>query len=174
MSGHVHEMTAAAEKLPNVVATIAKPFLSEALVALVRQTLKEGPVRKKPSIPAPQKKSPSPEQKSQTAKITEQRAASPSIGARKSEAPPAPFPGPVKEKPAEQRKQVPIPAREAGRPPMVAEMMRPEMSIPSPPLSEKLSPFPQQKWTGVPVLAPNEVLLDLPLDVVSIQFNASF
>src|SRR5207237_2390400 len=45
---------------------------------------------------------------------------------------------------------------------------------PSPPLSEKLSPFPQQKWTGVPVLAPNEVLLDLPLDVVSMQFDASF
>jgi len=174
MSGHVHEMTAAAERLPNVVATIAKPFLSEALVALVRQTLKEGRAGKKPSIPAPQKKSPWPEQKSQTAKITEQRAASPSIGARKSEAPPPSSSGSVKEKPAEQRKKMFVPAREAGKPPMVAEIMRPEMSIPSPPLSEKLSPFPQQKWTGVPVLAPNEVLLDLPLDVVSMQFDASF
>src|SRR5437660_5390421 len=129
MSGHVHEMTAAAERLPNVVATIAKPFLAEALVALVRQTLKEGPVRKKPSIPAPQKKSPWPEQKSQTAKITDKRAASPSIGARKSEAPPPSSSGSVKEKPAEQRKKMFVPAREAGKPPMVAEIMRPEMSI---------------------------------------------
>ncbi|PYJ42569.1 MAG: hypothetical protein DME86_05085 [Verrucomicrobia bacterium] len=174
MSGHVHEMTAAAEKLPNVVATIAKPFLSEALVALVRQTLKEGPPRKKPSIPVPQKKSHSPEQKSQTAKITEQRAASPSIGAHKSEAPSAPSAGPVKEKPAEQSKRVFAPAREAGMPPTVAEIMRPEMSMPSRPSSEKLSPCPREKWTGVPVLAPNEVLLDLPLDVVSMQFDASF
>jgi DNA-binding response OmpR family regulator len=174
MSGHVHEMTAAAEKLPNVVATIAKPFLSEALVALVRQTLKEGSARRKPSIPAPQKKSPSPEQKDQTAKIPEQKTASPSIGTHKSEAPPAPFPGPVKEKVVEQREQVSMPAREAGTPPMAAEIMRPQMSIPSPTLSEKLWSFPREKWSGPLVLAPNEVLLDLPLDVVSMQFDASF
>jgi DNA-binding response OmpR family regulator len=171
MSGHVHEMTAAAEKLPNVVATIAKPFLSDALVTVVRQTLQEGPTRKKRSVPAPQKKSPSPEQKSQTDKITQQRTASPSIGPRKSEAPST---GPVTEKPADQRKQMFVPAHAAGKPPMVAEIMRPKMSIPSPPSSEKLSPFLREKWTGVPVLAPNEVLLDLPLDVVSMQFDASF
>ncbi|PYI90881.1 MAG: hypothetical protein DMF03_04290 [Verrucomicrobia bacterium] len=174
MSGHVHEMTAAAEKLPNVVATIAKPFLSEALVALVRQTLKEGPTRRKASIPAPQKKSPAPEKKSQTAKIAEQRAPSPSIGARKSEAASAPAPGPVKEKQVEQRKQVFMPAREAGKPPMVAEIKRPQLSIPSPPLSEKPSSFPREKWIEAPVLGPNEVLLDLPLDVVSMQFDTSF
>ncbi len=52
MSGHVHEMTAAASKLPNVVATIAKPFISDALVALVQQTLKEGPLREKPKFPS--------------------------------------------------------------------------------------------------------------------------
>ena len=45
MSGHVHEMTAVAVKLSNVVATIAKPFLSDALVTLVQRTLKEGPLR---------------------------------------------------------------------------------------------------------------------------------
>src|SRR4029453_7356773 len=52
MSGHVHEMTAVASKLPNVVATIAKPFISDALVALVQQTLKEGPLREKPKFPS--------------------------------------------------------------------------------------------------------------------------
>jgi DNA-binding response OmpR family regulator len=40
MSGHVAEMTAAAARLPNVVATIEKPFFSEALIDLVQRTLK--------------------------------------------------------------------------------------------------------------------------------------
>jgi DNA-binding response OmpR family regulator len=52
MSGHVHEMTAVAGKLPNVVATIPKPFISDALVELVQQTLKKGPLREKPTSPA--------------------------------------------------------------------------------------------------------------------------
>lgn len=39
MSGHVLEMMATAERYPNVVATIAKPFMSEALVQLVNETL---------------------------------------------------------------------------------------------------------------------------------------
>ncbi|MEY2563037.1 MAG: hypothetical protein QOH88_1230 [Verrucomicrobiota bacterium] len=44
MSGHVAEMAATAERYRNVVATIAKPFMSEALVALVRETLANGPL----------------------------------------------------------------------------------------------------------------------------------
>jgi DNA-binding response OmpR family regulator len=44
MSGHVPEMLATAEKYENVVATIAKPFLSEELVALVTQALAKGPL----------------------------------------------------------------------------------------------------------------------------------
>jgi len=43
MSGHVAEMSAAAAALKNVVATIEKPFLSEALIALVQQTLRAEP-----------------------------------------------------------------------------------------------------------------------------------
>ncbi|MDQ2823964.1 MAG: response regulator [Verrucomicrobiota bacterium] len=39
MSGHVVEMAEVAASCENVVATLAKPFLSEALVALVKQTL---------------------------------------------------------------------------------------------------------------------------------------
>src|SRR6184192_2628506 len=52
MSGHVHEMMAVEGKLPNVVATIAKPFLSDALVALVQQTLKKGQLRERPMFPS--------------------------------------------------------------------------------------------------------------------------
>jgi DNA-binding response OmpR family regulator len=44
MSGHVSEMAAAARKYPNIVATIAKPFMSDALVVLVRETLAKGPL----------------------------------------------------------------------------------------------------------------------------------
>ena len=39
MSGHVAEMTATAARFENVVATIEKPFLSDAFVDLVRRTL---------------------------------------------------------------------------------------------------------------------------------------
>ena len=39
MSGHIPEMNAAAARLPNVVAEIEKPFLSDAFVDLVRRTL---------------------------------------------------------------------------------------------------------------------------------------
>jgi DNA-binding response OmpR family regulator len=42
MSGHVGEMEATARKYRNVVATIEKPFMSEALVALVKETLAKG------------------------------------------------------------------------------------------------------------------------------------
>ena len=44
MSGHVPEMMATAERYPNVVGTIAKPFMSEALVQLVKETLAKGPL----------------------------------------------------------------------------------------------------------------------------------
>ena len=42
MSGHVAQMKATAARLRNVVATIEKPFLSDALVDLVRRTLVAG------------------------------------------------------------------------------------------------------------------------------------
>ena len=44
MSGHVSEMAATARKYRNVVATIEKPFRSDALVALIRETLTKGPL----------------------------------------------------------------------------------------------------------------------------------
>src|SRR6202008_3644523 len=49
MSGHVPEMTATAARFENVVATIEKPFLSDALVDLVRRTLK-GERQPRPAI----------------------------------------------------------------------------------------------------------------------------
>jgi two-component system, OmpR family, alkaline phosphatase synthesis response regulator PhoP len=49
MSGHVSEMAATARKYRNVIATIEKPFRSEALVALVRETLTKGQLPPKPA-----------------------------------------------------------------------------------------------------------------------------
>ncbi|MFN2475294.1 MAG: response regulator [Chthoniobacterales bacterium] len=61
MSGHVPEMTATAERYDNVVATIAKPFLSHALVSLVREVIggsrrripRTPPIAAEPSPPPP-------------------------------------------------------------------------------------------------------------------------
>jgi DNA-binding response OmpR family regulator len=44
MSGHVLEMSAVSAQFRNVVATIEKPFFSEALLKLVRETLAKGPL----------------------------------------------------------------------------------------------------------------------------------
>lgn len=53
MSGHVPEMTSTAARFENVIATIAKPFLSHALVDLVRKTLTSpAPRRRKVATPA--------------------------------------------------------------------------------------------------------------------------
>ena len=49
MSGHVPEMMATAERYRNVVATIAKPFMSDALVSLVQETLAKGPLSLPPA-----------------------------------------------------------------------------------------------------------------------------
>ena len=73
MSGHVLEMHAAAERFENIVATIEKPFLSEALIDLVQRTLdgapprmevptesaaSMGPPERPPAPPEPRKKKP--------------------------------------------------------------------------------------------------------------------
>jgi DNA-binding response OmpR family regulator len=61
MSGHVLEMNASAARFENIVATIEKPFLSEALIELVQRTLEGAPPRMEvpseqispPGIPTP-------------------------------------------------------------------------------------------------------------------------
>ena len=178
MSGHVHEMTAAAERLPNVVATIAKPFLSDAMVALVRQTLKES----RPSGPAAittQKKSPGAVPEKERAKAREKET-SPSVVQSKTERPPAPIARPLSGEPVGTSRRVFPPVRPGQPPPRPVSSsastgtpgtMRPPFSIP---LAQTQPAIPPRVLPGVPALAPNEVLLDLPLDVISMQFDSSF
>jgi DNA-binding response OmpR family regulator len=141
MSGHVHLMTAAAAKLPNVVATIAKPFLSEALVTLVERTLKEGP------LPPP---------------VQQDKSAPPEKPAPKSPPP---------------------------EPPLVSEFLQPQIASPisrealsravaaqssAPATAPAAGPVNGEASRMAASLGANEVLLDLPLDVVATQMDSSF
>jgi DNA-binding response OmpR family regulator len=65
MSGHIPEMNATAARLPNVVAKIEKPFLSDAFVDLVRRTLNtkhvfERQIEERPRAPAISEPAPMP------------------------------------------------------------------------------------------------------------------
>ena len=165
MSGHVHEMTAVAGKLPNVVATIPKPFLSDALVGLVQQTLKKGPLRKKPTFPSEKEiaraksadfaisKTPIVPQPEQKPPPTESKRDVPLHQARRTEIGAAPA------MPA-----VNTGAQEVAPPRPTA---RPRVPIPG-------TAQPQKLESVAPRFAPNEVLLDLPLDVVAMEVNAAF
>ncbi|MBV9009726.1 MAG: response regulator, partial [Verrucomicrobia bacterium] len=146
MSGHVHEMTAVAVKLPNVVATIAKPFRSETLVALVQKTLREGGLREKRPGPLIDKPDSSP------------------LPAAKSTATTAP--------PEE--------------PPLVSEFLQPQIASPISRAaltravaaqggSPQRTNLPRDDvLKAAPELQTNEILLDLPLDVVAMQVDSSF
>lgn len=66
MSGHVPEMNSAAARFENIVATIEKPFLSDALIDLVQRTLEgappriEVPIEQAPASEAPEPAPPEP------------------------------------------------------------------------------------------------------------------
>jgi CheY-like chemotaxis protein len=60
MSGHVAQMQATAEEFENVVATIEKPFLSDALVQLVEKTLAAGPKQRRHGAAGRRQRSPKP------------------------------------------------------------------------------------------------------------------
>jgi len=165
MSGHVHEMMAVAGKLPNVVATIPKPFISDALVGLVQQTLKKGPLHEKPTFPSEKE-------------IARAKSADFAI----SKTPIAPQPD-QKPPPTESKRDAkPLPARrtEIGAAPATpavnagAQEVAPPRPIARPPVPIPRTAPPQKLESVAPRLAPNEVLLDLPLDVVAMQVNAAF
>ena len=165
MSGHVHEMMAVAGKLPNVVATIPKPFISDALVGLVQQTLKKGRLHEKPTFPSETEiarakgadfaisKTPIEPQPEQKPPPTESRRDAQALPVRRTEIGVAPA----------------TPAVNAG-----AEEVAPPRPIARPTVPIPRTAPPPKLESVAPRLAPNEVLLDLPLDVVAMQVNAAF
>lgn len=111
MSGHVSEMAAAARKYPNIVATIEKPFLSDDLVAMVTETLVQGPLP--PSAPARQGNGKKPAKKNR-AGAAKEIAEEPPVPAPVAAAPPTPPPPPL---PAEAISPPPATAVAPARPP---------------------------------------------------------
>ena len=155
MSGHVPEMMAASRKYRNVVATIAKPFMSDALVALVRETLAKGPLPVAPPPALP----PVPARQGNGRKPAKANGAGSSATKEVDEKPSAPISAPQFPQPP------PLPvAEEAPSPP-------PEFR----PAEPTLHAAPQITLT--PKLATangSAVVLGLGMEVISVQFTPRF
>jgi DNA-binding response OmpR family regulator len=169
MSGHISEMDAAARKYPNIVATIAKPFMSEALVALVKETLAKGPLP--PSAPARHGNGKKPAKKNgaSAAKPIVEKAPAP-IPEPRAPVPPAaapteiisapPPPVVVTQSPAPPP-QLPIPSVEP-TPIAPAPIVAPPAPAPGPP------PTPLAATNG------SSVVLGLGMEVIAVQFTPRF
>jgi DNA-binding response OmpR family regulator len=171
MSGHVHEMAAVASTLPNVVATIAKPFRSDALIALVQQTLKEGPLKERPTFPS--------EKEIARAKAADFTISKTPILPQPEQKPASPPPTSAACPPMESgAPATPEPQLEPKTRPEEPRAGSQELAPPQSPgipsrVTKKTAPL--QKSDGILTrLAPNEVMLDLPLDVVAMQVNSAF
>jgi DNA-binding response OmpR family regulator len=173
MSGHVLEMSEAAAVLDNVVGTIAKPFLSEALIGLVQQTLSEGPRPVEKKVPPPAKKveppppPPKPPEKPPrpVPAITQPEllppppttGSPPWTQAAKAKEPPPPLPRLPTEKPTPQTKRD---YRESKPSP-----------APSPPIARVQPERAKEEITPVFSEELNDVVLGLFLEVVSMQLT---
>jgi DNA-binding response OmpR family regulator len=146
MSGHVSEMAATAGKYSNVVATIEKPFRSEALVALIRETLTKGPLSIRAAAqPANGQKS---SKKNGRGAVKE------------AEAPAAPLPQP--------------PAIVAPPPPVVASPQPSAAVPPPPPSAPAVASPPSPKITSLATANGSSVVVGLGMEVVAVQFTARF
>lgn len=158
MSGHVPEMMAAAAHLPNVVATLPKPFLSEELIALVKQTLARDlsareelrEERREETAPPPPK----------------------TVDPPKAAAPPPKIVDPIEEPPPSPPPPPPLPPISAVAASTNGNGSR-AAHAPAPVTPEPLAAPAVER--PVPVSFPrptaNDVVLGLPLEVVAMQFT---
>jgi DNA-binding response OmpR family regulator len=184
MSGHVAQMKATAEQFENVVATIEKPFLSDALVQLVEKTLATRPIHRPPTRkPRRQKQAERPA----PVPPPSEPAKAPSPAKVEAPTPPAP-PASPKLAPVEQFtvKSQPIvhppppkPRAAISPPPVVApipakpRVQSAQTSIPSPLAAPivGLTPAIAQPPMIRPVGEANRAVLGLVLEVVSMQLT---
>jgi DNA-binding response OmpR family regulator len=176
MSGHVAEMTRSADTFSNIVATIAKPFMSEALVALVQQTLTLG-LRPKPK-PAPPKPAPPP-----APKVVRQKpapvAVEPKVIKEKAAPPPPPVPPVVRQEPRIVAVEPKIIEEKVAPPPPPPAPKPVRSTITSPPpeptLAEIPRIFPREHAIATPVISKtgSEVVLGLYLEVVAMRLTPS-
>jgi DNA-binding response OmpR family regulator len=174
MSGHVAEMAATARKYRNVVATIAKPFLSDALVTLVQETLGKGPLVSVPETRQGNGKKPPNKNGAAPAKpIAEKPVVSPKpplpvIPPLPAVAPPLPL---VQ---SGQTAAEPLPSPVAvPPPPVVAAPAPPAPPAAAAPASAELRPAGVQT-THLPSSNGSSVVLGLGMEVIAVQFNQRF
>ena len=159
MSGHLAEMETTAETYGNVVATLAKPFLSGALINAVEKILAAGPLAKSPRLPpaiepvAPAQDAPlSPNGHGHEHVVGGNggHAAAPSAPA---EAPP---PASPTEPPSVETPALPVVSRAA---------------VPAP---EPVITQPETLSAIAPVVRQTQVIVTLPMEVVSMQLTSFF
>jgi DNA-binding response OmpR family regulator len=175
MSGHVPEMMATAEKYRNVVATIAKPFMSDALVALVRETLAKGHLSA-PATTAPVRhgngKKPARKNGAAISKQIVEKPSAPVLPPPSSPPlPPAAKPAPISPPPVPSLVVPSAPSPKPAAPPPPPREIRPA----EPALHE--SPRPAAPMTRPASLATSNgsaVLLGLGMEVIAIQFTPRF
>ena len=163
MSGHVAEMTAAAARFPNIIATLSKPFLSSELIEVVTQTL-EHPPEFKPLITAAPPALP--------VAPTQTADPPPSMppqhnGQGDSTAPvfiAAPPPSPPKE-PPQTLDIPPSPSSTLVAPPLVAPLPRPRAPVAPPQATPPLEP------ARIAAVPSNAVIVGMLVEVISMQFS---
>jgi hypothetical protein len=175
MSGHVPELTATAARYENVVAAIAKPFLSHQLVELVARTLA------KPTPAVPKRKAPAPSAApapllapapppAPKAKVPEPSRAVEAFTLLTPLPFPTVLPPPIPEQLAsDPGRELLVPATAAPPPPSLApgEVVESSVAPPSPPIA-----FPGPvAAVRIPATKSNSVLLSIPLEVVAMQFS---
>lgn len=183
MSGHLAQMAATAKQYDNVVATIAKPFVSNDLIQLVSATLAKGPrkiaPKPLPAAPPPPAPSPDPEQN------VESKSASRNGGAAAEEVA-APSPPPIVEAPSpppahEPSPPAPLPSEPSPPPPppvIVAAPPEPvirqgvRVAAPAATIAPRVSPI-SAPAPSVPVTNGRTVLLGIPLEAITMHLTAA-
>jgi DNA-binding response OmpR family regulator len=185
MSGHVPEMMVTAERYPNVVATIAKPFMSEALVQLVNETLAKGrlPFASKEETshawtvvdhPAPvASPAPKPVRHGNGKKPVKKSASSKGGTKELLEKPVAPapiiVPPPAAPRLIEVVEPIPAPA-----PPVPSQIPAARDIRPAEPAILEPPPVPSARPARLPGPNGGAVVLGLGMEVISVQFTPRF
>jgi len=171
MSGHLTEMAKTAEDFDNVVATLAKPFLSGALINAVEKVLAGGSLPKTPRTKASSKTT-APEPPTMPAPVPAPPASQPPEPAR--EVPPATLVKSSGDGHGINGVAEPVPIAPATvAPPPTVETKPPSIAIPA----EPVTPVPaKSREIGAiaSVVRQTDVTVTLSLHVVSMQLTALF
>lgn len=178
MSGHVSEMETTGRKYRNVVATLAKPFMSDTLVTLVKETLAKGPLPitapeplRVPATPAGNGEKRAKKNGATAAKEAPEKIAPPVVEPRPVEGAPSPPPPVVAPVPAPVSPPPPPPAAPPQPKPMLEPMSPTILPVPVPAAP---APPPARRPTIISALAASNgstVVVGLGVEVIAMQFT---